>query len=58
MIEDGFEEFVVNDGEAQLLNILLELCLGNRIFPGGAIKLLDGQDGFLHFLPDVFLVLT
>ena len=56
--QDGLVQLVVDDREAQVLQVFVELCFGYGVAPGGSIELLNGEDSFLHFLPDVLVVLA
>jgi hypothetical protein len=58
VIEDSLKELIVDYGKAKVFGVLSKLILGNGILPGCAIQLLNGQNGFLHFPPDVVFVLT
>lgn len=56
VIQHSFKELVIDDGQTEILHILFELSASDCVFSRGAVELLDGQNGLLHFLPNVFLV--
>lgn len=56
MVKHSLEEPVVDDGQTEVLDVLLELGLSYGVLPCGAVQLLDSQDGLLHLLPNVLLV--
>ena len=57
-MKDGLVEPIVNDGETEVFQVLVEFGLGDSVAAGRAVELLDDEDGLLDLLPNVFLVLA
>ncbi len=58
VLKDRLIEFVIDDGQAQIFKVLLELRLRNDVASWGTVQFLDRQDSLLDLFPDIFFKLA